>query len=693
MWVFGGMTDLQERADFWRFDFGSKFEIAARGFHLFSLHSLFFSPVSRRWRPVKSKPGPGCLHSHCAVKFLSVMILFGGEREGQTLNEMWRFHFGTAKSQNGKKFPFSLHENPFVPATEFWEKLSFVSNQPMPRAQCTSFIFSQFTTRGNVHYMGLPEQEYNGSRPEPAFETTRKDDQGVYTFDEGPETCCDNDDEDEDASSSFRSKPTNRSKVFKPGVLTSQVRMRTSVALQSYTNNQSNLVDHIKDMRRQHQGHQNFERLGQQKPQQSQLKDLAKFNLSRLSSQACSYSMFSNESTESLNTVTSSAAESPCSVRMARAGSSQHLLKFDLQEAAAVDEEDGLASVVERGNKEDRPSTISRDPVSVPNFKNLSRSGSLEGDDGKAASDLEKAANLLRLHDGNTELKSKLALIDFDLNSSATNNKPSTSNNHVGRSDSAYTFQSYDCSSSRSSTLSSNESSGSDGCGGGGKTGGNSSILPTSISQRFSELAAKLDNPDEDNNKAGFANPHYLSPEVQAMLEKKRLQRTNVLLRDDSHQSFAQALNSPADSLFSDYQEFHARLNQDFVELNNFPGDNANPPPPTSRSSKPQQQRPKSAHVSETSEFSTTSIKSSSSSTRPSSAQPRPLSTVDTSAPIRDNKVSPINDKPADRDSVDGGDTTNLLLLMFVVGGREVGQVTVFRRPISLWKLDLTKTF
>ena len=50
--------------------------------------------VSHRWRSIKSKPGPGCLNSHCAVKFLSVMMLFGGEREGQTLNDMWRFHFG-----------------------------------------------------------------------------------------------------------------------------------------------------------------------------------------------------------------------------------------------------------------------------------------------------------------------------------------------------------------------------------------------------------------------------------------------------------------------------------------------------------------------------------------------------------------------------------------------------------------------
>ena len=71
LWIFGGMTDLQEKSDLWRFDF-----------------------VSRKWRSIRSKPGPGCLHSHCAVKFLSVMMLFGGERDGQALNEIWRFHFG-----------------------------------------------------------------------------------------------------------------------------------------------------------------------------------------------------------------------------------------------------------------------------------------------------------------------------------------------------------------------------------------------------------------------------------------------------------------------------------------------------------------------------------------------------------------------------------------------------------------------
>ena len=60
---------------------------------------MFSTLVSRRWRPVKSKPGPGCLHSQCAVKFLSVMMIFGGEREGQTLSEVWRFHFGKFQTE------------------------------------------------------------------------------------------------------------------------------------------------------------------------------------------------------------------------------------------------------------------------------------------------------------------------------------------------------------------------------------------------------------------------------------------------------------------------------------------------------------------------------------------------------------------------------------------------------------------
>ena len=38
------------------------------------------------------------------------------------------------------------------------------------------------------------------------------------------------------------------------------------------------------------------------------------------------------------------------------------------------------------------------------------------------------------------------------------------------------------------------------------------------------------------------------------------------------------------------------------------------------------------------------------------------------------------------------GNKNQLSLMMYVIGGR-LGQVTVFNGPISIWKLDLTKTF
>ena len=71
---------------------------------------------------------------------------------------------------------------------------------------------------------------------------------------------------------------------------------------------------------------------------------------------------------------------------------------------------------------------------------------------------------------------------------------------------------------------------------------------------------------------------------------------------------------------------------------------------------------------------------------RPFSA--RPLSHQPTRAgelPVRgENRVAPAGTE----ESWEQGE---LLLLMYIVGGREVGQVTVFRRPLSVWKLDLTR--
>nr|CAD7442846.1 unnamed protein product [Timema bartmani] len=98
IWVYGGMTDLQERADLWRWD-----------------------TVSKTWLNVRSKPGPGALHSHAACKLPSSMLLFGGERDGHPTNELWRFHFGT----------------------ETWERLQVSGVRPHPRAESVALTVSE----------------------------------------------------------------------------------------------------------------------------------------------------------------------------------------------------------------------------------------------------------------------------------------------------------------------------------------------------------------------------------------------------------------------------------------------------------------------------------------------------------------------------------------------------------------------
>ena len=61
------------------------------------------------------------------------------------------------------------------------------------------------------------------------------------------------------------------------------------------------------------------------------------------------------------------------------------------------------------------------------------------------------------------------------------------------------------------------------------------------------------------------------------------------------------------------------------------------------------------------------------------------------------NLQSHNNDlQPEDRRFGNVQNTANrnqLKLLMYIIGGREIGQATLFKRPISMWKLDLTKTF
>lgn len=58
------------------------------------LYFSFLFSVTKKWHLIKCKVNPGPLHSHVACKLPSSMIIFGGERNGQLVNDLWRFHFG-----------------------------------------------------------------------------------------------------------------------------------------------------------------------------------------------------------------------------------------------------------------------------------------------------------------------------------------------------------------------------------------------------------------------------------------------------------------------------------------------------------------------------------------------------------------------------------------------------------------------
>ncbi|XP_044272182.1 uncharacterized protein LOC123016052 [Tribolium madens] len=100
MWVYGGMTDLQERGDLWK-----------------------WNTQSKSWSFIKTKINPGSLHSHAVCKLPSSMLLFGGERGGHPTNELWKFSF----------------------VTETWEKIVTSGAKPQPRSESVAFSVSDFS--------------------------------------------------------------------------------------------------------------------------------------------------------------------------------------------------------------------------------------------------------------------------------------------------------------------------------------------------------------------------------------------------------------------------------------------------------------------------------------------------------------------------------------------------------------------
>jgi hypothetical protein len=88
LYIHGGMQDLQELQDFWKFDL-----------------------KTRLWTQIKTKYGPGPLHGHVGLLALESLLLMAGERDGKAVDEFWRFDF----------------------LNELWERIVLNGCRPCPR--------------------------------------------------------------------------------------------------------------------------------------------------------------------------------------------------------------------------------------------------------------------------------------------------------------------------------------------------------------------------------------------------------------------------------------------------------------------------------------------------------------------------------------------------------------------------------
>lgn len=80
---------------------------------------LFFaSTVEHQWFRVKCNKGPGRLYGHSAITAFDAMIIFGGERNGKLLQDLWLYHFDL----------------------ESWEKLQIDGLLPNPRSRHTAIV-------------------------------------------------------------------------------------------------------------------------------------------------------------------------------------------------------------------------------------------------------------------------------------------------------------------------------------------------------------------------------------------------------------------------------------------------------------------------------------------------------------------------------------------------------------------------
>ncbi|KAK5644820.1 hypothetical protein RI129_006120 [Pyrocoelia pectoralis] len=570
MWVYGGMTDLHERSDLWKWD-----------------------AVSSTWSNFKTKQNPGPLHSHAACHLPSSMIIFGGERDGHSTNDLWRFSF----------------------TTEMWEKIVVNGVKPQPRAETVALTVSQLL---------LKETSFHSLEAGAARTRAR--------------TC----------NSSDRG---GRHSSYLPAIA-------YPPSKNQYCENGNNKSGFLQEISK-----------------------LSNLNISRLNNK-CSYTVLtgcSTDSTESLlrqyaspqgidNDLVDNEIATPTRGTLVKSKSAYVIKRRDIRDVSPINpDSERVKDVLQKNQRHvdfvDGIKKIQREPISVPNFSVITlptpaltpveaaRLVFLDSDEETDADDIfipPAVNNITQVKTNNSK--------DFTIYSNFKVVKRGDSyNSHIGYADNplyqhivgSNTFQD---ASKVAEASNENISSTSD-------YASIETVNRLSSASSYSTKATPQEEfykPKDGEGPFGFCNPNYLGPDINALIGEDCIRKKN----------FSKLLNTP-DSVLEDSNGCSKNIN-DCLELQSYGSidkktkvhysNSVRNPPPTSL-------------VLDKSNNRTKQVKY-----RASSAS-RVEKNCNKTEPTHYEDPGPVNDY--------------VPLYVFVIGGKEQGQVTVFKRPLSIWRLKL----
>ncbi|KAK4875540.1 hypothetical protein RN001_011962 [Aquatica leii] len=593
MWIYGGMTDLQERSDFWKWDI-----------------------VSSTWTNFKMKQNPGALHSHAACHLPSSMIIFGGERDGHPTNDLWRFSF----------------------TTEMWDKINVHGIKPQPRAETVALTVSQLLLKDS----SSTSLETNAARVR-------------------ARTCNSADREKRHSSylSNNRVSPCEKTYVFK-------------ASTKNYTDGS--------DLNNQ----QHLENGNSKTSFLQEISKLSNLNISRLNNK-CSYTVLtgcSTDSTESLlrqyaspqgidNDLTDNEIPTPTRGTLVKSKSAYVIKRREIKDVSPVSPEgEKVKDLLQKSQRHVEfadGKKITREPISVPNFSVITlptpvltpveaaRLVFLDSDEDTDAEDVFIPPTVNNV----MQVKPSANAKDFTIYANFKVVKRGDSySSHLGYADNPL-YQHIVGSNKFEETPevaeASNENISS--------TSDYASIETMNRLSSASSYSVKITPQDdyykekneESEGPFGFCNPNYLGPDIQAFIKNECNEKQNL----------SKLLNTP-DSVLEDSNGASVKK-EDCIELQNYGNIDKNTKVFYKNSSR--NVPPKSLPLEKS------NGRSKELKYRASSAS-RVEKCINKTEPIDlEDTISSCNDY--------------VPLYVFVIGGKEQGQVTVFKRPLSIWRLKL----